>query len=255
MFINDCRRLWLPYVITSVAILMFTLVRVLMKHDTSIIADKIYHIFYRYDIIPIWFLMALLWIRILFRPMMRLGKWALPLSVLLSGVSIFIVHHYTQSPFCILTALSALCFYAIGWWHKRYGFPRWLMVCAMICWIGVMQGRRIDLYNVAYGIYPLTLLGASGATYAVYKITSFFNKRWGNGVILRVLRWMGVNSLILICFHAFDIYCCYVTMILDGMFGIELSYWPIQIIRDGFVLLWSWLYVTYMRPHLVKSKG
>jgi len=248
MLINDCKRLLVPYIITSAAILLFTLMRVLIKHDVSILMDKFYHILYRFDIIPIWFLIALLWIRVLFRPMMRLGRWALPVSIIISGAAIFFVHHYTQLPFCILTALSSLVFYAIGWWHKRYGFPRWLIVCAVVCWIGVMMGSRIDLYNVAYGIYPLTLLGASGATYAIYKIASFVHQRWEKSVILSALRWVGFNSLILICFHAFDIYCCYVTMVLDGMFGIELSYWPIQIIRDVLVFMLSWLYVTFVRP-------
>ena len=251
--IKDSKRLLLPYIATFVIIVLFTLIRTLVKHDISIVADKSYDLFYGSTSAgPIWFLLALFWMRTLFRPIMNVKKWALPICIVISIISIAIVHYITQLPFCILTAMAAMVFYAIGWYYKQYGFPAWLILLCITCWIGMLFQPRIDIYYFNYGIYPLTILGASGATYVLYKILQYIHgKRVIDGV-LHVMQWLGVNSIVVLCFHTIDIHCCWVTMILKGLVGVELSYWPTQIIRDGFVFLFSWLYVTYLRSHILK---
>ena len=254
--VKDAKRLLIPYLVASLVIILFTALRAYMKHDISIVIDRAQRLGYvTYDSIPCWFLVALFWIRTLFRPMMRLGRWALPLSVLISGSALLFAHHVTQLPFCILTALAAMVFYAVGWYHKKYGFSKWAIIVSVLCWPYAILWSNIDLYFMRYGIYPLTVLGACGGTYVVYKFISYAYTHICSTYITKkqgVFEWIGVNSLIILCFHSIDIYCCYVTMILEGIFGIELPYWPIQLIRDGFVFLFSWVYVSYMRPYIVK---
>lgn len=257
LFKKDCSRLLVPYIVTALLILLFTALRALLKHDIAIVWDRFCRIGYvTYDAIPCWFLIALLWNRTIFRPIMTLKRWALPVAIIMSGLSILIVHHVAQMPFCFLTAMGAMVFYAIGWWYKHYGAPKWLIVLCFLCWPYTIFCSRLDLYFVRYGIYPITVLGACGGTYAVYWLCKYLyewaqQNRIGN-LVSKIFIWMGVNSLVILCFHFFDIYCCWITMILKGMFNIELSYWPAQLIRDGSVLLFSWLYVIYVRPHIIR---
>lgn len=251
---KDCKRLLVPYIITSAAIILFTLLRSVMKHDVSIVKDMFMNFAeVTYDAVPIWFFIALLWIRIVFRPLMNLRRWALPMSIVLSGIAILFAHHCMQLPFCILTSIAAIPFYAIGWWHRQYGFPKWLTAISAVCWLGVLYGPRVDLYNVLYGIFPLTILGSSGATWLLYKLIRFIIRN-KEGNAFPILRWLGVNSLIIMCFHAFDLYCSWFTMLSQGVCGVQLSYWPTQIIRDVFVFLFSWIHVTYLRPKFFKNE-
>lgn len=252
---KDSKRLLLPYILTVIGILLFTAVRALMKHDCTIFYERLFHHAYvSYASIPIWFLVVLFWIRTFFRPIMKIGRWSLPLSILISGSALFFAHHFSQLPLCILTAMAALVFYAIGWYHKKYKFPMWLIIVSIITWPIAIIYSTLDTYYIQYGIYPLSIFGACGGTYVIYILMRYIqeiNNKINISVICNVLNWFGKNSLIIVCFHAFDIYCCWVTMSM-GVFGIELSYWPIMCIRDAFVILFSWTYVTYLRPYIAK---
>lgn len=248
--LKDSKRLLLPYVITSIGIILFTLLRAIFKQDYSIVVEKTKDMLYvSSDAGPIWFFVALFWVRIIYRYIMNFRQWALPLSILISGTSIWIVHHCMQLPFCFLTALAAMVFYAVGWYYYKFGFPKWLLIISMICWPLLLCSPRIDLYHINYGIYPLTILGASGASYILYNLSLYIYK------IERacgVLQWIGKNSIVILCLHTFDIHCCYVTMILSGLLSIHLPYWPTQILRDVLVLLASWLFVTYVKFNEIK---
>lgn len=244
---KDSKRLLWPYFVTSVLIVLFALLRGIVKGDMSIVAEKAYDMLYvTHDTGPIWFLVALFWIRVLFRPIMKCKQWALPVSILFSGVAVIIVHHVMQLPFCILTGLAAMVFYAIGWWQKRFGFPRWLIVVGAVCWMCMLVwGDLVKIYRVEYWIYPITILGASGATYLIYLLVKHLSIYLS--IIGRVLEWIGMNSLVILCIHGLDIHCCWVSMSLS-LVGIELSYWPLTIIRYTFVGLACWLYIEYVKP-------
>ena len=227
---KDVKRLLVPYLLTAIAIILFKAIQTIIKHDISFVYERAIGLLYvTYDAGPIWFLVALFLMRIFFRPLMRLSRWALPISIVLSGLAIVIAHHLFQLPFCLLTAISLMVFYAIGWYYRRYGFPIWAIVLCLLCWPFVIYGPRIDLYYMRWGIYPLTVLGACGGTYAIfalccglYKVVNKQHKYIGQNLLQRTcnfIRWAGINSLIILCFHTFDMYCCWITMLLKGLFN------------------------------------
>lgn len=260
---KDFKRLMVPYIVTSIAIVLFTSLRAIVQQDISLVNERLEGLLYvTYDAGPIWFLMCLFLIRSFFRPIMKLGKWALPFSVVISGGALVIAHHYTQLPFCILTACAIMVFYAFGWYYKKYGMPMWFIAICVLCWPFAIYGPQIDLYYMKFAIYPLTVLGACGGTFVIYKVCENIvkfvntdqntyvrkrNRRRLPYVCMYVCMYAGVHSLVILCFHTFDMYCNYVTMSLY-CFGITLPYWPTIFIRDGLVLLLSFLYVKFLRP-------
>lgn len=106
-------------------------------------------------------------------------------------------------PFSIAQGLTALVFVAAGWYVKQNpsftGRMRWLCV---LCWpLSIMYGR-INMESCTLSAYPLSVLGACGAVFLLYCIFSL-EKMKGN-VFSRCLTWCGINSLVILCMHHFE---------------------------------------------------
>lgn len=170
---------------------------------------------------PLWFLLALFWIRELFFYgagwiLSHIRRFAdevvVGCSFVISIVAVLLHSHISPLPWCLLQGLASIEFYAIGWYAHRHSIPIWLKALCIACWpIAIIYGG-MDLSGCVYVCYPLDVLGACGATMVLYIIS-----QWGTILLKRAiknpyiysafpLQWIGRNSLTILCMHTIDLY-------------------------------------------------
>lgn len=162
------------------------------------------------NIDSLWFLMALFWGRFLFRCIGRLfegiRKWhdeiILLCCILLSILAIFLHKVLPPIPWGVLLGLSALQFYAIGWYLKQHKQPRWLYVVFFVVWLFALEYGGVNMVKYYYRCYPLDVLGAIGATWLVYLVSKAICTYTVK--TNKLFRWFGVNSLAILCVNTLD---------------------------------------------------
>lgn len=204
-----------------------------------------------------WFLMALFWARCLFRVVARCcekiqklrDEIILVVCVALSFAAISLHHQLPPAPLGLLKGLSAVQFYAIGWYLKNHKLPDWMFASFVVCWLLALRFGGIDMVRYYYGCYPLDVLGAVGATTLVYllsKAVCTYLAKPG-----KLLQWFGVNSLLILCVNTLDRKTCFVraiknvmSMDLTGVYSVMFHY-AIEMVLVFVILLMPFLKVVY----------
>lgn len=158
----------------------------------------------------LWFLMALFWARFIFRCIGRLferiQKWhdevILIFSILLSIVALLLQKVLPPIPWGVLKGLSAMQFYAIGWYLKQHEQPKWLYGVFAVLWLFALHYGGINMVKYYYRCYPLDVLGAIGATWLVYLISKAICTHTVK--TSRLFQWFGVNSMLILCVNVID---------------------------------------------------
>ena len=185
--IKNAKRLLLPYLVTMLMLCAWGGIQAYAKHDISFFLRHLFSLLAasadgwhsRWGLIyagPMWFLIAVFWVREIFYGIWhlcaRIPKYGdeciVGISILLSILSV-IIHPYLPSlPFCIMQALTALAFYAIGWYVYRHPMPWWVyMVCVIVWPFSIIYGG-VELESAYLSHYPLSYIGACGGTYVIY---------------------------------------------------------------------------------------
>lgn len=160
-------------------------------------------------ILPVWFLFALFWCRLVFNLILRIkndvAKLILCLAIPLLAVNIYA---YGKWPFCLLIGLSALGFYSTGFFLKKLNFREnkkiWesLPVLLMAWLVCLFSPRPLGVWrNVYNGFYVVDCLGALAIFLILYIVVE---KGKSNNRMWNFLKWCGVNSLIILCVHAIE---------------------------------------------------
>ena len=179
-------------------------------------------LFSQYGIISInalWFLVALFWTRTIFYVIL-LGRekingfkdwWVIVIGCIFTLLTYFL-KTYTKIPplpFSFLQGINGLLFYSIGWYVKRHELPNWLKVLSIICWPLAVYFGKIEMFGCYYKIFPLDILGACGGTWLLYficsKSLSLHSKYKMLSLPNKFLQWCGMNSLLILCVHEFDL--------------------------------------------------
>ncbi|WP_173552499.1 acyltransferase family protein [Bifidobacterium merycicum] len=167
-----------------------------------------------YWVIP-WFFTSLFTIEVVSFFLLRYltQKTVLLLSVLFSAIGytycLFIGYIV---PWAVETACSGFLFFVIGYLFKVHA-EKMLPICngkITIIWMIfvivfarlniLISGKYLDMYANQYGIYPLYMVAAlSGVFFSVGFMR--YLKHQKNGVLQKVLRYVGKNSLIFYCFN------------------------------------------------------
>lgn len=228
---KNAKRLLLPYAVTMLMLCVWGALLTYTKHDISYVIRHLLSMLTasadgwhtQWGLIyagPIWFLIALFWVREIFygiqRASMRIkyqDELILGICILLSVISV-IVHPYMLSlPFCIMQSFTALGFYAVGWYIHRHPMPWWVYALCVVAWPFAMMYGYVGIDSCSVNLYPLSFIGACGGTYVIYLLC----KAWGNVInkinikhntsnIVTPLTWCGVYSLPILCMHDFLIY-------------------------------------------------
>lgn len=209
------KRLVPPMVFTQLLIVAWAVLMALVKHEgwDPVIRDSLSLFWADVDgpMTPwgkltlgvIWFLLALFVAKSLLIPLSRLKQWAIPVSLVLA-MGILLLHKvFPYSIWCVALGLMALPFVTIGWWVRNHPFPFWLNLLTIGCWVVAVCFSRLEMYTFTWGCYPLDVLGAYGGTYCVYWISKWLGRYLKP--ISKVLAYLGMISLAIMCMHCFEI--------------------------------------------------
>ena len=105
-------------------------------------------------------------------------------------------------PFSVLSALTAIIFFAIGDVLKHVnGIKPIYWVIGIGCWAISLIYSRVTLVRPIIDYYFIDVIGATTATLLIYMLSVKLDKL---GFFSKVLTWIGQNSLYILCFHVLD---------------------------------------------------
>lgn len=215
---KDFRRLIIPYIFASSLIIGNELLMSIIKSDNSYVFNSIIASIYgsgqSYDgalfakvpsIGAIWFLLALFWTKNIFNILHKyLNDKILFIScIVMSIAASYIDHNIANIPFSILPGVSALIFYYLGFHAKNFNLRSYYYLFCILIWFIAINYSHLYMVRCSFGCYPIDIIGACGGTIVVFLISKYTH---GTSVKFSyIFRWFGVNSLAILCFHAFRI--------------------------------------------------
>ena len=214
---KDFVRLIVPYLFTASIVIVYTILfsyhfkmPELLKNAliASFWGSGFSHNSYLWGSIqpigPIWFLLALFWCRIAYNIIMTNTKYPYLVCLLVGITAVLLDYYIINLPFCILPGLSCLVFYMIGDMCKKLEMSIPLFIVIVACFILGVLFSHISVTNCDYGFYPLDIICAFGSTYLIYLLSKGTARVKYIG---KYIEWVGVNSLIFLCFHTIDLDC------------------------------------------------
>lgn len=208
---NGFKRLIVPYFATCLLCSLICLAlddwHIIRKHPFS---EHIDFIDTLHVIMPIWFLLALFWGRLLLNTLLFIKSDFLIL-VLSFFISIFSVNlaTYINPPLIILPALSSVIFLTVGYMCKKYDLLKnsisfsylpLMLIAWLLCFI---KGNRFDIMaNIINGFLVLDVLAALGVWLVMFTVVS---KCQNMTSVWKFIEWCGKYSLILLCVHSVEI--------------------------------------------------
>lgn len=234
--IKNAKRLLLPYVVTMLMLCVWGGIQAYAKHDISFFLRQLFSMLAasadgwhtQWGLIyagPMWFLIALFWVREIFVGIQyacrrMCGKYKdmfiLVISLLLSIISVIVYPYLPSLPFCISQSFTALGFYGLGWYIHRHPMPWWVYGLSIPVWPFAIMLGCINIESCTMQYYPLSFIGACGGTYVVYLLCKGIAKlrEFANSInftrttfnIPSPLTWCGLYSLPILCMHEFEMY-------------------------------------------------
>lgn len=115
-----------------------------------------------------------------------------------------------------MQAITALAFYAFGWYIHRHPMPWWVYSLSIFVWPFAIMFGGVNIVSCAIHYYLLSFIGACGGTYVIYllckawsKVLSSINSINIKQHTLRItspLTWCGMYSLPILCMHTFEMH-------------------------------------------------
>lgn len=216
-FKKDVERLLLPYVFTSVLILVLIYILTPTANILQWLLAAIYangstgHTsLYLSDIPPIgamWFLLALFWCKNIFNVLYRKTRHWLIASIVIAVAAILLDCKLINLPFAILPGLSALIFYSIGVVIREkdgfYSLSPFLWTALVVLWIIDFLFSDMSMVRCYYNNILLNILGACGGTYAIFLLSNVLATYYN--AIKKLFVWVGMNSMTFLCTHNIDL--------------------------------------------------
>ncbi len=215
---KDFVRLGVPYVLTCLAILLYYLLYFIItkSHNSeplqryaiaSIWGSGTIHKCKYFADLPfigaIWFLPALLVCKNVYNVLPSRNR--LLVSSFVFVVATVVGRYLIYIPFSILSGLSAIIFYAIGDSLKsvnRISFPNWII--GLACWFVSIKYSHINIVQPQLDLYFIDVIGATCASILVYLLSRQILRV---AFLSRCFRWLGENTLCILCFHLIDLDC------------------------------------------------
>lgn len=214
-------RLLLPFLATMALIILLSPLSYFAEGNFNFTVAQVLSLLWAGDALPtrfgllsmeaMWFLVALFWAKCLFQESGYLvnktfsghpDEILLGLCFVLSSVAIVLHRFIPYVPWGLMKGVSAVWFLAMGWYAKRHRLPVWVWIVFVLCWFAALGFGDLDMSTYTYKRYPLELFGAAGATWLVYLLSKVIQDHtvW----TARLLRWFGVNSLLILCVNTLD---------------------------------------------------
>lgn len=163
--------------------------------------------------VPVWFLCALFFARNIIKSVLAIIPFVgFAVLVIISLLATWYCNQIdAELPFAFMEGLSAIVFVLLGMWVQRCnsiacdaGYMKALVLVAAIgAWLLACVYGDVSMVNGHYKSYLLSVAGACGGTYCVYRISVMLAKV---SYINKILQWIGVNSLVILCAHTVERY-------------------------------------------------
>ncbi len=147
----------------------------------------------------VWFLLALFWCRLYFNFIYTKTRHWLILSAIISVVASYFGYYIINPPLGILIGMSALVFFSIGKALNDYAIKQTYLIPLVFIWFICIFFSKLEMATYEYKIYPLAIIGALGGTFAIYIVSKGICNY--TKYIKKILLFIGVNSLIILCYH------------------------------------------------------
>lgn len=216
---KDAKHLMIPYLLTSFAIIILSLVIALHSDNYNHVINYSIATFvgsgsrhsctYLSDlpsIGAIWFFPALLACKTTYNYLSQ--KYQITKRLIIASITYLIAtligRYIIFLPFSILSGLSAIIFYTIGDYLKQNN-PRikwYFVILGLFCWVISYKYSHIYLVQPQTDLYFIDIAGATTATILVLQASNLIERlSYNNGI----LPWIGRNSMYILCFHLIDI--------------------------------------------------
>ena len=214
-------RLLLPILVTMAVIIILSPLHYFADGNLNYTVAQVLSLIWAGDALPtrfgllsleaMWFLVALFWAKCLFQGVGYLvnksftryqDEILLVLSFAFSSGAIFLHKFIPFVPWGLMKGLSAIWFLAMGWYSKRHPLPVYVWIAFVICWLLALRFGSLDMSTYIYKIYPLEAFGAVGATWLVYLLSKLIQNH--TSLMSKLLRWFGMNSLLILCVNTLD---------------------------------------------------
>lgn len=254
---KNFQRLVIPYLLTLCLIAAWFTIFAITRHDYSglqlVVRKLIGKDNWTAEIgwMPIWFLMALFWAKMLFYFISRMRPWVvMVVCTLISLLAVLLRMHFDFGmPFHFLRGCQALVFIAIGWWVRDNKLPIWIYLLCVACWlVQLANGASMTMFSIEYSCWPLNILAAVGGVWCLYllcrkihKVCEYKYFRFTQSILL----WLGVCSLAIMCLHDIELNCSFIRIPMHRVPMIEtycgtLVRYIITIALVWFLSKWSW---------------
>lgn len=160
---------------------------------------------------PLWFLLAIFWVRFLYNVLFRNFKeWTMAIVVVVSLVAMYF-NAFVTLPLALLAGFTNLLFYCIGHLIRKYQVliyldkHRWTLILALVFWL--LMGRKSQLnasYQTLYLAYPVEIITALAGTYLFYSLSRLVAAK--TDFLSNQLVLWGKYSLVALCFHAMPLF-------------------------------------------------
>lgn len=213
---KDFYRLVIPYIFTALILVLYKILLVFVVKDinTSVIMEGVIAALYGsgsghsspilgkvQHIGAIWFLLALFWCRVIYNIIVCKSNYKYIVAGVIAVLATLMDRYVINLPFAILPGLSAMMFFLIGDWLRNHKVSNIGIAICMICWLISILYSRIWMVQCHYELYPIDILGACGGTAFIYWISKYCAKTKLKSLFV----WLGVNSLVLLCFHLIEL--------------------------------------------------
>lgn len=160
---------------------------------------------------PLWFLLGLLWVRLIASVLFRFIKndvacGAIIFILAIVAKCVFEVHGHI--PMSFLQAFGCLGFFYMGNLAKKYDLLNYanlkkILPVSLLCWLYCMTFSSLALHICVYeGFYVLDILGAWGVFGVLFVFVKnvYCETNW----LWKIILFVGRNSIIVLCVHAVD---------------------------------------------------
>ena len=215
---SDTRHLMTPYFITCIAVILLTFIKSLYSGKFELVLHYIAAMFiasgsphsclylsHLPSIGAIWFFPALFVCKNVYNALSVYSiRKRLLYSCAIYVIATLIGRYIIFLPFSVLCGLSAIIFFAIGDYYKLER-PKitWVhCLIGILCWGISFQFSKVYLVQPRTDLYFIDVIGATTATFLVYKLSGKINNLFHHSDILP---WIGRNSMYILCFHLIDL--------------------------------------------------
>lgn len=239
------KRLILPYLFVQFLLVLWGGVMWLAKNDSMMFyrflcefvwsSEGVWHAQWgNIQTGAVWFLLALFWARLFYCIIAKYCKYSF---IVCCVISVMVCMLYQQFKFLsfvptfILQGLSALIFLACGHKYKqlKFNFKPYMVFIEILLWYISVYACTIDMYSCYYVMYPLAIVGACSGTLVLYRMLQLLAKKCEEvnyrSPLLHCLKWMGMNSLLILLVHHFERWSCcswniksHLPIFLDGVY-------------------------------------